>query len=140
MIIKLQWQCINNSYSCRGVTLASATNYCIDWNAWFTSTPLVRIYNLCLSTRIPDEEDGLLRAIKIRSTPSFGAEVKPCALVVRFNGMLNIPAVYDRDTTLAILKNISCQISASLFGVCYNKRALVDESGITRNQMGALSI
>jgi hypothetical protein len=75
MIIKLQWQCINNSYSCSGVKLASTTNYCRDWNAWFTSTPLVRIYDLCLSTCIPADEDGLLRAIKIRSTPSFGAEV-----------------------------------------------------------------
>jgi hypothetical protein len=35
--------------------------------------------------------DGFLRAIKIRSTPSFGLEVKPDVHVVRFYGMLKIP-------------------------------------------------
>jgi hypothetical protein len=36
----------------------------------------------------PGRGDGFLRAIKIRSTPSFGGEVKP-DFVVRFYGILN---------------------------------------------------
>jgi hypothetical protein len=35
----------------------------------------------------PGRGDGLLRAIKICSTPFFGEEVKPKAQVVRFYGM-----------------------------------------------------
>jgi hypothetical protein len=47
------------------------------------------------------------RAIKIRSMPSLGGEVKPSAHVVRFYAKLNIPAEYDRDTMSAKFKNIS---------------------------------
>jgi hypothetical protein len=36
----------------------------------------------------PGQGVGFLRAIKIRSTPSFGWEVKPEAHVARFYGML----------------------------------------------------
>jgi hypothetical protein len=35
----------------------------------------------------PGRGDGFLREIKIRSTPSFGGQVKPSTHVVRFYGM-----------------------------------------------------
>jgi hypothetical protein len=38
----------------------------------------------------PGHGDGFLRAIKILSTPSFGWEVKPEVLGIRFYGMLKI--------------------------------------------------
>jgi hypothetical protein len=42
-----------------------------------------------------------------------------------------------RDITLAKLKDISQQLSASLIDVCCNQRALVDEPGMIRTQIGA---
>jgi hypothetical protein len=46
----------------------------------------------------PGRGDGFLRAIKIRSTSSFGWEVKPEVHVVRFYGMLKIPCdISDTD-------------------------------------------
>jgi hypothetical protein len=41
----------------------------------------------------PAEDDGLLRAIKIRSTASF-TEVKSSVYVVKFYGMLKFPTRY----------------------------------------------
>jgi hypothetical protein len=38
----------------------------------------------------PGRGDGILRAIQIRSTPSFGWEVKRRSHVVRFYGVLKI--------------------------------------------------
>jgi hypothetical protein len=49
----------------------------------------------------PGRGDGFLRAIKIRSTPSFGWEVKPEVLVVRFYGILKIHC--SSDTKLSLL-------------------------------------
>jgi hypothetical protein len=47
---------------------------------------------------IPGRGDGFLRAIKIRSTPSFGRDLK--SHVVRFYGMLKIPrGISDTDKT-----------------------------------------
>jgi hypothetical protein len=40
----------------------------------------------------------ILRAIKIRSTPSFGGEEKREVHVARFYGMLKKHAKYDSDT------------------------------------------
>jgi hypothetical protein len=46
----------------------------------------------------PTENEGFLRAIKIRSTPSFGWEVRRRSHVVRFYGMLKIPwGISDTD-------------------------------------------
>jgi hypothetical protein len=47
----------------------------------------------------PTEVDGFLKAIKIRSTPFFGEEVKPSAPWRRFYGMLNNPLKYEWDTS-----------------------------------------
>jgi hypothetical protein len=40
------------------------------------------------------KSNEFVRAIKIRSTPSFGGEVNPSTHVVRFYGMLNFPSRY----------------------------------------------
>jgi hypothetical protein len=47
----------------------------------------------------PAEDDGFLRAIRIRSTTSFGGKVKPSPHDVRFHGMLKIPVEYERNTS-----------------------------------------
>jgi hypothetical protein len=60
----------------------------------------------------PAKDDGLLRAIKIRSTTSSRGEVKPSTPCHKVHGMLNIPAEYDTDTSSAKFKNISRQIPA----------------------------
>jgi hypothetical protein len=41
----------------------------------------------------PSRGDGFLKAIKIRSTPSFGGEVKRRSHVVKFYVILKIPTV-----------------------------------------------
>jgi hypothetical protein len=77
----------------------------------------------------PAEDDRFLMAIKIRSTTSFGGEVKPSAHV-RFYGMLKNPTGM-KDTSEAKFTAISCQDPpASLPGVFagYCQRALQDES------------
>jgi hypothetical protein len=65
-----------------------------------------------------------LRAIKIRSTSSFGGEVKPSVHVVRFYGMLKIPADYVGKTSPSKRTEISRQLSASLLGVSATTRRL----------------
>jgi hypothetical protein len=77
----------------------------------------------------PAEDDGFLRAIQIRSEPSFGGEVMPSAHVVRFYGVLKIPAEYTSDISLTKLTDISRQVPPCfavgvLAGIC--QRALVD--------------
>jgi hypothetical protein len=47
----------------------------------------------------PAENDGFLRAIKIRKTSSFGGEAKPSFHVVRFYGMLKKPTSMKKDTS-----------------------------------------
>jgi hypothetical protein len=51
-------------------------------------------------------EDGFLRAIKIRSTTSFGGEVRPSPHVVRFYGMLQNHTGMKRDT--CVLNSRTC--------------------------------
>jgi hypothetical protein len=46
----------------------------------------------------PSENDVLLRAIKIRSTPSFGGEVKPSALCTKILRHVKDRLRHDRDT------------------------------------------
>jgi hypothetical protein len=65
----------------------------------------------------PAEDGGFLRAIKIRNMTSFGGGGGSWPHIVRFYGMLKIPAEYDRDTSLAKFKYISCQLPALLLGV-----------------------
>jgi hypothetical protein len=65
----------------------------------------------------PGRGDGFLRAIKIRSTPSFGGELVHRLPVSRFYDMAKIPAEYYRDTTSAKFKNLSHKLPASLLGV-----------------------
>jgi hypothetical protein len=58
------------------------------------------------------EDDGFLKTIEIHSTTALGGGVKPSAHVVKFYGMLKIPAEYDRDTSSAKFKGISHQLPA----------------------------
>jgi hypothetical protein len=92
----------------------------------FLSTPLSRVG--CVGVNVlatgpkgygfkPGRGHEFLRAIQIRSTTSFGWEVKPEAHVVRFYGMLKNLASYDRDATSAKFKDISHQLPASLLDV-----------------------
>jgi hypothetical protein len=65
------------------------------------------------------ENDGFLRPIVIRSTTYFGREVEPLAHVVRFYGMLKIPAEYDRDTSSQNSPLFLAVSPDSLLGVCW---------------------
>jgi hypothetical protein len=66
----------------------------------------------------PADRDGFLRAIKIRSTTSFGVVVsrRPHAVIVY--GILKIPAEYDRDTSPAKLRDISRQVPPCFATMC----------------------
>jgi hypothetical protein len=72
----------------------------------------------------PAESDGFLRAIQIRSTTSFGGEVKPFSTnVVRFYGMLKIPTGMidtDRQNSEVISRPV---LPALLLGVSVATRA-----------------
>jgi hypothetical protein len=85
----------------------------------------------------PAGEDGFLKAIKIRSTTSFGGEVKPA---VPFRESLwNVKNPYEYELLLWQNTFISRQASpASLLDVSTSscQRALVDKSVMKRNQMG----
>jgi hypothetical protein len=59
-----------------------------------------------------DRGRWILKTIEIHSTTALGGEVKPSAHVVKFYGMLKIPAEYDRDTSSAKFKDISHQLPA----------------------------
>jgi hypothetical protein len=86
------------------------------------------------------EKDGFLKAIKFHSTTSFERKVKPTAPCHKI--------LWNVKKPLCILKEILCRqnsrpflpkfLPASLLGVSagYCQRALVDESGIIRNQVG----
>jgi hypothetical protein len=82
----------------------------------------------------PGQRDGFLTAIKIRSTPSFGGQVKPRPHVVKFHGMLKNSTSTKRD--ISYTKYI---ISfAQIFLICYEmallvrlpESILVNESGL----------
>jgi hypothetical protein len=75
-----------------------------------------------------------LRTIKIRSTTSFGGEVKPSVPVQIFYGILKILEKYDRDTTPAKSKDISRKLPASLFGVSAATRV---PGGFIRNDLNS---
>jgi hypothetical protein len=47
----------------------------------------------------PAEDDGLLSTIKIRSTTSFGGEVKPSVLCPKILRLVKEPYKYERDTS-----------------------------------------
>jgi hypothetical protein len=86
-----------------------------------------------------DEDDEFLMEIKIRSLTSLGGEVKLSVHVVSFYGTLNNPIGMKRDTSYAKFMAISLQVSPALLpDVSANncRRALVDESGMIRTQMG----
>jgi hypothetical protein len=85
------------------------------------------------------KNDGLLRAIKIRSTISFRGDVKPslscCKILQHVKDLMR----YDRDTqrqnSVAISRPVSSEF---LFGVSAATRAtLVNGSGMIRTQMGS---
>jgi hypothetical protein len=77
---------------------------------------------------------------KVRNTPFLGGKVKLKAHVVKFFGMLKIRADYVRDTLPATLTDIFFAkiLPASLLSVSAGifQRALVDDSGMIRIQMG----
>jgi hypothetical protein len=52
---------------------------------------------------------------------------------------IRTPGLDRHNTSWAKLNGTSLQLHASLLGVCCNQRALVDESGIIRTQMGTLN-
>jgi hypothetical protein len=86
----------------------------------------------------PAEDDGLLIAIKIRITPSFGGEFK---LSVSCKILRHVKEPYNHriDNLQAKFTNISRHVSpASLSDVAAGRfqRALVDESRMIRIQMG----
>jgi hypothetical protein len=58
----------------------------------------------------PAESDGLLRAIKIRSTLSFGGEVKPSVPCRKILLLIKSPFIYDSDTDRQNSATISCPI------------------------------
>jgi hypothetical protein len=85
------------------------------------------------------EDNELSTVTKICATTSFGGEVKLSAHVVRFYGMLNNPAEYERGTSQAKFIVIARQVPpASLldFSAGYCQRALVDESRVITTQIG----
>jgi hypothetical protein len=55
--------------------------------------------------------------MKIRSTTSFGGEVKPTAPCCKILRHVKDPSEYDKDATSAKFKDISYQLPASLLGV-----------------------
>jgi hypothetical protein len=84
------------------------------------------------------EDDRFLRAIKIRSATSFGGEVKPSVPCRKMYGMLKNPTSMKKTLHRQNSAIISSQVSpASLLGVSTgnSQRAVVDKSGIIRNQM-----
>jgi hypothetical protein len=65
----------------------------------------------------PAKSDGFLRAIKIRSTASFGGKVKPSAPCRQVLWHVNDPFVCDRDTDKILQPFLAKYLPASLLGV-----------------------
>jgi hypothetical protein len=65
-----------------------------------------------------------LRAITTRSTTSFRGEGSRRHHVVRFYGMLNIPAEYDRDTSPKNSRTFLAKFLSSLLGISAATREL----------------
>jgi hypothetical protein len=99
---------------------------------------------LAIGSKIRGFQPGRCRWIfkggKNRSTISFGGKVKPSVPCRRFYGLLMIPAEYDRYIAGKINGHFSASFPASLLsvsaGVC--RKALLDESGMIKAQMGTL--
>jgi hypothetical protein len=85
----------------------------------------------------PDEDDGFLRAIKIRSTSSFGGEVEPLAPFRKFSRHIKNPYSMKEILVGKIHGNFSpsfsCFATNCLSGYC--QTALVGELGMIRTQM-----
>jgi hypothetical protein len=85
------------------------------------------------------EDNGFLRAIKIRSATSFGGEVKLTVSFHKIYGMLKNPTsmkeILLRKNSAAIYRQVS---PTSLLGFSAGNclRALVDESGMIRTLIG----
>jgi hypothetical protein len=101
---------------------------------WSERLPL----NLKFASSNPAEGDGLLIAIEIRSTPSFGGEVKP--VVPRRNILQHVKELYEyeryiyRYSLTFLAQCLPTSILRVLAGYC--QRAQVCESGMIRTQMG----
>jgi hypothetical protein len=85
---------------------------------------------------------GFLRAIKIHSMTCVGGEVKPSVSCHRILWHIEEPYKYEKRYFIAKFTAISHQVSPALLlrvsvGNC--QRALVDESGMVRIQMGTHS-
>jgi hypothetical protein len=65
----------------------------------------------------PAKDDGYLRAINICGMTSFGGEVKPLAPYCKILQHVKRSLQSMTDTSLAKLKDISCQLPALLLGV-----------------------
>jgi hypothetical protein len=78
-------------------------------------------------------------AIEIRSTASFGRKVKPLVPCSRILLHVREPHECERGTSSAKFTFISRQVSPASLPVVsagYCQRAVMDESGIIRTQMG----
>jgi hypothetical protein len=101
---------------------------------WLTRLPL----DLGFAGSNSDEDDEFLRATKIRSTTSFGREVKPlipCCQILR-----RVREPYEYEMTYFVDKIHGHSSSRfSYFATRWllvNARALVDESGMVRTHKG----
>jgi hypothetical protein len=74
---------------------------------------------LSIGPKVPGRGQCILRAVEIRSTPSFGEEVKPCAPCRKILRHVRIPGECDRDTTPAKFKFFFCQLSAAAKERCW---------------------
>jgi hypothetical protein len=85
----------------------------------------------------PVENEEFLRTIKIRSTTSFGGEVKPSAICRKVLRYVKNPCSMKGILVGKTKGHFSSIYPALLLGACasYLQRALVSESGMIRNQM-----
>jgi hypothetical protein len=82
----------------------------------------------------PAEEDEFLGALEIRSTISFGGEVKPLAPCYKISRHVK----HERDTCRQNSRIFRQVYPVSLLGISagYRQETLVAESGKIRNQVG----
>jgi hypothetical protein len=101
---------------------------------WSACLPL----DLQFASSNPAEGDGLLIAIEIRSTSSFGGEVKPAVTCRNILQHVKELYEYERDIYRYSLTFLAQFLPTSILGVSagYCQRAQVCESGMIRTQMG----
>jgi hypothetical protein len=102
---------------------------------WLSCLPL----NPRFAGSNPPEGDEFWRRYKFAAWLPSEGKTSRRPHVVRFYVMSNIPEEYDRDISLTKLTDICLQVlPTSLQGVStgYCQRALVDESGLIRAQVG----